>query len=200
MNSDYYRNGEDIHFVKTTLAQERELFDKARAGDAEAREFLIRNHLLFAATKARKIVNGRMPDEEVISAVNEALVQAVDVFDHTRGVRFTCYLLPVIKGVVSRMWPTHVPAELKEDSAIGFADSPAEECERKEMGELFLKALDTARDKLNQEERDLLVDYYTHGLSFAEIGRRRGVTREAVRARHERILVKLRKHMKGVRE
>jgi RNA polymerase sigma factor (sigma-70 family) len=203
MNSEYYKNHEDIHFVQTTLKQERELFEKARNGDAESRNFLIKNHLLFAANKARAITKSRIPDEEVISAVNEALVKAVDAFDYTRGVRFTCYLFPVIKGVISRLWEeerkkAHV--ELSDADSLEPAESPAEACERKESGELLLKALDGAKDRLTKKEKDLLMNYYTDGMSFADIGRQNGITRAAVQAHHSRIIEKLRKWMKGARE
>lgn len=144
-----------------------------------------------------------MPDEDVISAVNEALIKAIDDFDYTRGVRFTCYLFPIIKGVVSRLWKKESPAgrvELSEADGTGSAESPDEEFARKEEGELLLKALDAARGKLTGKERALLIDYYSRGRNFAEIGRRQGVTREAVRAQHARVIEKLRKLMKGARE
>jgi len=50
----YYRANEDLHFKLTTPEEERDLFRKAKAGDAAAREFLIKNHLLFCAMYARR--------------------------------------------------------------------------------------------------------------------------------------------------
>lgn len=103
-NSNYYRANEDLRFKLTTPEEEKELFTKAKKGDVEARDFLIRNHLLFAARFARRQNRGRLPDDEVISAVNAALMNAIDRFDPERGNRFTRYLMPFLKGAIAVMW------------------------------------------------------------------------------------------------
>jgi DNA-directed RNA polymerase specialized sigma subunit len=46
---------------------------------------------------------------------------------------------------------------------------------------------------LNESERLVLQQHYFHGKSFADIGRSRKVTREAIRLCHSRALEKLRK-------
>lgn len=103
-SNNYYRANENLRFTLTTPEQEHKLFVDAKAGDTEAREFLIRNHLLFAARFARRQNRGRLPDDEVISAVNAALMNAIDRFDPERGNRFTRYLMPFLKGAVMSLW------------------------------------------------------------------------------------------------
>jgi len=100
----YYSPGQDIHFKMTTREEEIELFIKANAGDSDAREFLIKNHLLFARNEAMKLAKGALPEDEVISAGNMAIMKAVDAFDHTRGFRFTTYLRHFIRGEIAALW------------------------------------------------------------------------------------------------
>src|SRR6266498_875523 len=104
MNSNYYRNGEDLHFKMTTPEEEVDLFRKVKAGDEIAREFLIRNHLLFVAMYARRKNKGKLPDDEIISAVNAALMSAIGRFDPERGNRFTQYLIPFLRGAMATLW------------------------------------------------------------------------------------------------
>lgn len=102
--SSYYRANENLRFKLTTPEEEKSLFVRAKAGDSEAREFLIRNHLLFAATYARRQNRGKLPEDEVISAVNAALMNAIDRFDPERGNRFTRYLIPFLRGALASLW------------------------------------------------------------------------------------------------
>ena len=79
MNNDrYYPLNTDLSFEGPTLEEERELFRKMKNGDAAARELIIKNHLLFVANEARKLARGKFPDNDVVSAANEALMEAVD--------------------------------------------------------------------------------------------------------------------------
>lgn len=100
----YYSPGQDIHFRLTTREEETELFVKARDGDETARTFLIQNHLLFARQEAMRQVKGALPDDEVISAANFAIMKAMESFDHKLGFRFTTYLRPFIMGEIAALW------------------------------------------------------------------------------------------------
>lgn len=129
-NSNYYRANEDLRFKLTTPEEERELFTRAKAGCAESREFLVRNHLLYAARFARRQNRGRLPDDEVISAVNAALMNAIDRFDPERGNRFTRYLMPFLRGAIAGLWKSKnvVTPSSHSDKFPGF--TPYEEDER----------------------------------------------------------------------
>jgi RNA polymerase sigma factor (sigma-70 family) len=133
----YYSPGQDIHFRLTTREEETELFVKARAGDETARTFLIQNHLLFARQEAMRQVKGALPDDEVISAANFAIMKAMDSFDHTLGFRFTTYLRPFITGEIAALWKSKYSAGVLDPSATAprvFAQSvriPGQEAWRK---------------------------------------------------------------------
>ncbi len=102
----YYSQGQDIHFDMTTPEEETALFVKARAGCEASRTFLIENHLLFARTEAVRLARGALPMDEVISAGNAGIMKAIDLFDHTRGFRFTTYLRSFIRGEIASLWKT----------------------------------------------------------------------------------------------
>src|SRR6185503_14494852 len=96
--NEYYKPAEDLNFVVLSVLAERALFDKARSGDESAKESIIRNHLLLAAKEGRRWARGLLPEDEVISAANFALMKAYEAFDHNRGNRFASFLRPFIRG------------------------------------------------------------------------------------------------------
>jgi len=132
-SNNYYRANEDLRFKLTTPEEERNLFVAVKKGDAQAREFLIHNHLLFAARFARRKNRGRLPDDEVISAVNAALMNAIDRFDPERGNRFTRYLMPFLRGALAGLWKSKntVTPSSHSDKFPGFTQYTEEEHEDK---------------------------------------------------------------------
>lgn len=220
MNSGYYKANEDLRFKLTTPEEERALFEKAKTGDTEAREFLIRNHLLFAATYARRANRGKLPDDEVVSAANNALMSAIDRFDPSRGNRFTRYLEPFLRGALASLWkekntvgggsksedfPSFTP--YSEESAVDDNDTRRPRKQHKQITELVpatdeivadaedlsvnLAMLAKCKTKLTAKEAELLRLIYEEGKSMADIARDRGISRAAISAAHGLIIGKL---------
>jgi len=200
----YYPKDTDLRFTMLTREQETELFTKARTGDAESREFLIKNHLLFAARQARSMVRGKLPDDDVVSAANFAVMRAFEKFDHTLGHRFTSYLKLFIKGEIAGLWrnlstvkqPVEMKTEIPSPRLTSATEDPHHEEEEKEHVSHLQALLDESKRSLNLHEQDILRRVYELDQNFAEIGRENGVTREAIRATHNRALAKLQKAMK----
>lgn len=202
MRDNYYSDDQDIRFVMTTPEEETRLFAAARGGDESAREFLIRNHLLFAAMHAQRLSRGRLPKDEVISAANFALMKAFTAFNHSAGFRFTTYLRPFIRGAISALWKSKFSCGTLDPSAGGQSlpdGCPVEQVvdESATVEELDLKsvgreALLAALEKLEDRCAEVIRLRYFEGLSFAAIGKKWGVTREAPRATHAKALAKLR--------
>lgn len=222
----YYPKDTDLRFTMLTREQETELFVKARAGDSEAREFLIKNHLLFAARQARSMVKGKLPDDDVVSAANFAVMRAFEKFDHTLGHRFTSYLKLFIRGEVASLWRNLTSVKRKNptasnqmseptdkftsESEVGSntpkipyveglvipTEDPHKESEEKEHLSHLQALLNESKLSLNPHEQDILRRVYEEEKSYAQIGRDNGVSREAIRATHDRALVKLQKAMK----
>jgi RNA polymerase sigma factor (sigma-70 family) len=194
MTSNYYPPNTDLAFRLTSPEEETRLFLEARAGNGDSREFLIRNHLLFAAMQARKLGKGRLPDADLLSAANLALMKAFDKFDPTHGNRFSSYLRLFIRGEVSALWKQHFKAlENMSPQLPEGSTSPHEEREESEHLNHLKGMLADMGHVLNGSERLVLQQHYFHGKSFASIGRSRKVTREAIRLCHSRALEKLRR-------
>ncbi len=225
MNQDYYKQGADtLRYKPTTLEEERELFLKARSGDMAAREFLIKNHLLFVANRARGLVRGKLPSDVVISAANEALMVAIDRFDPSHGCRFTHYLYSYIQGAIARLWKdqgvvrnvkTCEFAEYDEADELdqdgqhrkprwihydikSMVSSPLEEKVASERKQARLAELHRGMAALTHKERTLLRLVYEQEKTFAEIARARGVSRQAIEQAVDRIIEKMRGVMKHV--
>lgn len=200
--NQYYPKNQNIRFTMLTREQETELFTQARAGDEKAREFLIKNHLLFAAREARRLTKGRLPDNDVVSAANMALMKAFERFNHRLGNRFTSYLKPFIRGEVATLWKNlstvPVPADKKESPA-GFdpkplslaTEDPHAEVERDEHWTHLQKVLDECKSALTPKEQSLLTLIYTDGLNFAEVARKMGISRQAISVKHRDAIEKL---------
>jgi len=228
-SNNYYRANENLRFKLTTPEEEVELFTKAKKGDAEAREFLIRNHLLYAARFARRQNRGRLPDDEVISAVNAALMNAIDRFDPSRGNRFTRYLMPFLRGAIAGLWkdknvvtpsshsdtfPTFQsyvednrgdgelkPLNHQKRPATELAPSTDEVVMEQEEQTLNLSLLKKCRVKLTAAEKELLRLIYDEKVSMADIARTRKVSRQAIHQTHGQIIEKLRAAFKkGVKK
>lgn len=123
-DTNYYQNGEDIHFKKITHDEERALFIKAKAGDVEAREFLIRNHLLYVATYGLKHSKGKLRNDEVVSAMNEALMKAIDRFDPNYKNQFARFLIPFLRGAMANLWLSKNLVDLPKEERKGDDNGP----------------------------------------------------------------------------
>lgn len=209
LNKNYYSSDQDIHFVMTTPEEEQELFRKAHAGDEKARTFLIHNHLLFAAMRAQTICRGALPKDEVISAANFAVMKAFEAFKPELGFRFTTYLRPFIRGEISALWKSKFVGGVP-DPSLGSSDNsgtlpkassdPVDEspsADDLDLSKFNRERLAEVLVTLSKNDAELIRLHYVEEKSFADIGRIRNTTREAVRATHARILVRLKRALKA---
>jgi len=97
-----------------------ELFEKyRRARDPQVREQLILAHLNLVRYLARKFANRGEPLEDLIQVGTIGLINAIDRFDPSRGIRFATYATPTIVGEIRRHfrdrgWAVKVPRRLQE--------------------------------------------------------------------------------------
>jgi RNA polymerase sigma factor (sigma-70 family) len=85
-----------------TRNDERALAMRARAGDAAARDELVRRHLPLVVTFARKQARGALPLDELVQEGNLGLLRAIEKFDPAAGTRFATYALWWIRAYVWR--------------------------------------------------------------------------------------------------
>ncbi len=205
----YYKNDPDLRFAVITAEQEKILFSRMKEGDEQARTFLIENHLLFAQTESLKLAGKRLPEDEVISAANEALMTCIDRFDPNQGARFTTYLRYYLRRAVCDIWhrldPVNYKRRFPKAESLESLKTPPGEIEepsvtpdyaQDEFNQIALELLEKFKAKLEPREQVLLSLVYGQNLSFAEIGRKVGCSREAIRIQHDKALKKLRSWFK----
>ena len=73
--------------------EEKEIAKKAKEGDKEALEKLIKSNLRFVVNVAKNYTGYGIPFQELISAGNIGLIEAAKRFDPERGVRFISYAI-----------------------------------------------------------------------------------------------------------
>lgn len=206
-NSKYYADGEDLRFAPLTAEDERTLFHLSRTTGEEAdkaREFLIRNHLLFAANQARGMVRGRLPEDEVISAANAALIDAFDRFDPEHGNRFTTYLKPFIRSAIAQLWASKNPVKYPKGGYPEPPEAPGipiteETCEHPveadDHARFMRAALEKASSVLDDVEKLLLTEIYENKKSLSDVARARNLSRQRIQQIHSGAIKKLRESM-----
>ena len=217
-NSNYYGPGTDLKFQLLSAEEEQQKFNTARGQNAtatqvmEAREFLIKNHLLFAMTYARSMVKGKLPDNEVVSAANFGLMKAFEAFDHTRGKRFAAYAKPYIKSEIATLWRSkdivdyhgHFPDDTEGEhlTLMDDGDGLVQPDVDGDSRALVLKCLEESKKVLNAKEAKVLRMFYEEELNLQEIAETLEITRQRAHQIHATAVVKLRKAFKkaGVNE
>src|SRR5690242_19089126 len=96
-----------------------ELWRRAGAGDAHARDRLIEENMPLARSLAVQYRHAREPLEDLCQVAMLGLVKAVDRFDPDRGIAFASYAVPTILGELrrhfrDRTWTIHVSRGTKE--------------------------------------------------------------------------------------
>ena len=96
----YWREIKDVQPL--SRAAEVTLFERARTGDEEAREQLIRANLRFVVRVARDYKDYGLTLAELISEGNMGLLEAVKRFDESRGFKFITYAVWWIRQAILR--------------------------------------------------------------------------------------------------
>ena len=85
-----------------THREEIDLSNRAKSGDARARQRLIEKNLRLVVSVAKKYRNMGLPFEDLIQEGNLGLMKAIDKFDPDRGYRFSTYATWWIRQAVQR--------------------------------------------------------------------------------------------------
>jgi len=96
----YWREIKNVQPLSRT--EEVALFERARAGDEESRQQLIRANLRFVVRVARDYKAYGLTLAELISEGNMGLLEAVKRFDETRGFKFITYAVWWIRQAILR--------------------------------------------------------------------------------------------------
>lgn len=106
-----------------TAAQEYELATRARAGDFDARQAMIRHNLRLVVSIAKLALGRGLPMSDLVEEGNLGLMHAIEKFEPERGFRFSTYASWWIRQSVERAvmqqarmirLPVHVVRELNQ--------------------------------------------------------------------------------------
>ncbi len=166
-----------------------ELFEKyQKTRDPQVREELILAHMNLVRYLARKFANRGEPLEDLTQVGMIGLMNAIDRFDPSRGIRFATYATPTIVGEIRRYfrdrgWAVKVPRRLQEmnlaankaidgltqklnraptvpELAREMEISEQEALEAMELGDMYeLPSLDGEMGGNSGETRSKLADY-----------------------------------------
>ena len=135
-----YYNKVDICGVNTsklktlTSEEKKELLERTRRGDAEARARLIDGNLRLVLSVIQRFASRRENLDDLFQVGCIGLVKAIDHFDLDREVEFSTYAVPMIIGEVRRY--------LRDNNSIRVSRS---------MRDLAYRALQT-KEKLGREK------------------------------------------------
>lgn len=82
--------------------EEKDLFDKYKNGDMEAKEKIINSNLRLVVHIAKMYLNKGLTLDDLVQDGNLGLIKAVEMFDQEKGFRFSTYAFWWIKQAVTR--------------------------------------------------------------------------------------------------
>lgn len=149
--SDYVR--EISKYKNLSSEEEQELSKKAKNGDEEAKQELIKSNLKLVITIARKVIHSsKLPMIDLIQEGNIGLMVAVDKFNWKFGYRFATYASwwikqAMFKAISEQSHCVKIPVYIQETlSKYSKVKSEMEKAGKKEV-----KTADVAK-KMNMDE------------------------------------------------
>ncbi|MCR5702990.1 MAG: RNA polymerase sporulation sigma factor SigG [Eubacterium sp.] len=95
--------------------EKRELFEKIKQGDAEARERYIQGNLRLVLSILQRFAGSKENMDDLFQIGCVGLIKAVDNFDDSLNVKFSTYAVPMIAGELKRF--------LRDNAAIRVSRS-----------------------------------------------------------------------------
>ncbi|MCR5664643.1 MAG: RNA polymerase sporulation sigma factor SigG [Oscillospiraceae bacterium] len=128
-------------------AETRTLMEKARAGDASAREKLIAGNLRLVLSVVQKFAGRGESMDDLFQVGVIGLIKAVDAFDLSQNVQFSTYGVPMIAGELRRF--------LRDHSALRVSRSTRDTAYRVLQAKEKLTALDGREPSVEQIAAEL---------------------------------------------
>lgn len=87
---------------RITSERSRELMERIKSGDMDAREEFISGNLRLVLSVIQRFSGRNEPSDDLFQIGCIGLIKAIDNFDTSHGVRFSTYAVPMIIGEVRR--------------------------------------------------------------------------------------------------
>ena len=87
---------------RITAERSRELMERIKSGDMDAREEFISGNLRLVLSVIQRFSGRNEPSDDLFQIGCIGLIKAIDNFDTSHGVRFSTYAVPMIIGEVRR--------------------------------------------------------------------------------------------------
>ena len=210
-----------MNYLKHRASKLREALDPARAKSSDLDEIerlqeealavknrIIRANLRLVVSIAKKRVAPARDLFELISDGNMSLIHAVEVFDFSRGFKFSTYASWAIIKNYARTIPAEKDRRVRFVTGLGemFEDTADPRCDEQEYESdrrCTQEAVQGLLGRLDDRERRILVNRYGLGgageLTLEQLGRELGITKERVRQIESRAQDKLRKFARARR-
>jgi len=177
---------------------DRRLVEKARSGDAEAFEELVRRHLRAAHAIALGVLGEAADAEDVCQ---DAFITALEQIDTCDPDRFAGWLMRIVRNraiSVQRQQRVRRSMPLEWANGARSRESPERDAERSALRERLMAAI----EPLPQRQREVLLLHDLEGWRHREIGEALGIPEGTVRytLHHARRAVRERLGVDSVRE
>ncbi|HET7700100.1 MAG TPA: sigma-70 family RNA polymerase sigma factor [Candidatus Limnocylindria bacterium] len=194
-----------------------QLWERCRAGDANARAELIERYMPLARALSRRVRLADTPvadGEDLASAGLLGLIDAVDRFEPGRGVPFEAYASLRIRGAIidelrrvdergrrttpddrpdgRRPKPVSLDGLVEEEWQAFLATADTEVDDAFEREDLRWR-VQIALDGLPTRQREVLARYYAESLTLRETGVRMGISEARACQLHGRAIANLRR-------
>jgi RNA polymerase sigma factor (sigma-70 family) len=194
------------------IASTRDWLAQMRADLADFRRYrdeMVRRNLRFVVLLARRHPQSPVRFLDLVQEGALGLMRAVEKFDPNRGIRFASYAVWWIREAFARTvtsrddtmcFPDATPGEENEGAFVDRIATPEETTpEAHVLNVDSATHLYRALTHLPEPEADILRLRFglgePHAYTLAEVSRRLGLTREQVRVREQRALVRLRVYL-----
>lgn len=147
-------------------ADDAALVRRARLGDRDAANTLVRRHLPKAFSVAYSILGNREDSEDVVQEAFVAALNALDRFDQSRPFEPWLYRIVANRALTGRKSRGRRDTEQLYEETAASPDNPSADAERLELRQRLTRAI--AELPENQQRIVQLAD--VDGLTSAEIG------------------------------
>lgn len=193
--------------------EERELFDRCKKGDEDARARLIEHNLRLVAHIVRKYYTSSKTPDDLISVGTIGLIKAIDSFNNSNGARFATYASKCIQNEILMLFRSQKKMgcevslndviDVDKDGnpltyidIISTEDTIAEDLDKKIK---INKALDYIKYCLDERERQILIMRYglgnTRVYTQREVAKILGISRSYVSRIEKSALEKINKYL-----